>query len=238
MEKLIYLLWKPPGQSTTQTRDILLNDCSTEMIKTGVLKLAMNIDDPDSEVKSPAPFHPGERICAQVSIWLDTIDQRSPYEKILENAGFRLSGYLVDGFVYSDYGDNQYSGPRDWPDGVRSPGMVTVALLERPKRLSYKEWIHRWHGTQSPVSERLQPRQRYIRNVVLKPVTPDAFPIDGIVEEVWPSARHITNLFLFYNADNVWQLIKNMLTMIWSVTRCLNLHRIRSTVMSEYLLKT
>ena len=238
MEKLIYLLWKPKGQSPSRTRDILLNDCASRLIETGAQKLSMDIDDPESDVPSPAPFHPGEPISALVSIWTETTVDRTRYEQILHSAGFRLAGYLVDGFVYTEYGDNRHSGPRNWPDGQRSPGLVAVTLLERPKRIPYDKWIKRWHGNMSSVSDALQPRQRYVRNVVLKPITPGAPPYDGIVEEVWPSAKHITNPFLFYCADNVWQLIKHLTIMLWTVTRCFNLFRIRTTIMSEYLIKT
>lgn len=238
MEKLIFLLWRPKAQDPTQTRDILLNCCAQKLLDAGALKLTMNIDDPDSEVKSTAPVHLGEPICAQVSVWIDSIDVRKPCEEILQVEGFGLAGYLVDELVYTDYGDNQHSGPRDWPDGVPSPGLISVTLMERPKRLSHEEWVHRWHEKMSPVSEAVQPRQRYVRNVVICPVTPDAPPFEGIVEEVWPSAKHISNPFLFYCSDNLWQLVKNMAIMFWTVTRFLNLFRIRSRVMREYLLKS
>ncbi len=238
MKKIIYILWKPNEQVPSQTLDILINNCAPKILQTRALKLTMNIDDPYSDVKSAAPFHIGEPVCAQVSIWLEQADNLSPFEEILKSAGFRLAGYLVDESVYTDYGSNEHSGPRDWPDGQRSPGLIAVNLLERPKRLSRKEWMHRWFNTQSPVSESMQPRQRYIRNVIIKPVTPDAPPYEGIVEEVWPSAKHITNLFLFYCSDNVFQLAKNMTIMMWSVTRFLNLFKIRNVIMSEYLIKT
>jgi len=126
----------------------------------------------------------------------------------------------------------------DWPDGERSPVIMAVTLMERPHRLSHEEWIHRWHGTQSPVSEAMQPRARYIRNVVVKAVTPDAPPFEGIVEEAWPSARHITNPFLFYGAKNIFQLAGNMYRMFRSVSGFLNFTKIRTSTMSEYILRS
>jgi hypothetical protein len=238
LEKIIYILWGPKGQSPVNRRDILLNECGPKLLEKGAIKLSMNIDDPYSTVKSPAPFHMGEPIIAQISIWTDNMNNLPVFEEIISTAGFRYAGYLVIESVYTDYGGNRHAEPRDWPDGERSPGVIAITLLERPKRLPYKEWIRRWHGTQSPVSESMQPRQRYVRNVVVRPVTPDAPGYEGIVEEAWPSPKHITNLYLFYCADNLWQLVKNMTIMLWSVTRCLNLHRIRTTTMSEYFIKT
>ena len=90
-------------------------------------------------------------------------------------------------------------GPRDWPDGQRSPGVLTVGLIHRPLDLGYDEWIERWHGTQSPRSGALQPRTRYVRNEVVRALTPDAPEVHGIVEEGWPSARHVADPMLFFN---------------------------------------
>ena len=200
MDKLIYILWGPEQQSKTERQEALRQRVSPKLLEAGARKLTLYIVDQDSDVKSSAPFHPGERMCAEVALWLDQVDQRGASEDILRAAGFRFAGYLVEETIYTEYGGNRHSGPRNWPDGQRSPGLVAVTLMERPKRLSREEWIKRWHGRQSPVSEAMQPRSRYIRNVVVKAVTPDAPSYEGIVEEAWPSARHITNPFIFYGA--------------------------------------
>jgi hypothetical protein len=137
-----------------------------------------------------------------------------------------------------DYGGNCYSKLRDWPDGRRSPGVVAVTLMERPRRLDREEWIRRWHGIMSPVSEEIQPRARYVRNVVTRSLTEGAPPFEGIVEEAWPSKKHVSNLFLFYGADNIFQLMRNMIRILRTVKSFLDLRRIRTTVMSEYFIKT
>lgn len=239
MEKFIYILWGPKEQDAKQRQHLLLKEVAPKLLACGVAKLTMYIVDQDSNVRSPAPFHPGERMCADVSLWLENAERRTACEDILRNAGFRFAGYLVDGLVYTEYGGNRHSAPRNWPDGQRSPGVVAVTLMERPKRLSREEWIKRWHGRQSPVSEAMQPRARYIRNVVIKAVTPDAPPYEGIVEEAWPSARHVTNPFIFYGAGrNPLKLMWNMMVMLRSVTSFLDLTRIRTTMTSEYILKS
>jgi hypothetical protein len=239
MEKLIYILWDSEGQSRAERQEILLKGVAPKLLEAGAGKLTMYVVDQDSNIKSSAPFHPGERMCADVSLWLESLEQRAPCEGIIKAAGFRFAGYLVDEVVYTEYGGNRHSGPRNWPDGQRSPGIVAVTLMERPKRLSREEWIRRWHEKQSPISEAMQPRSRYIRNVVVKAVTPDAPPYEGIVEEAWPSARHITNPFVFYGAGkNPLKLVWNMLVMLRSVTGFLDLARIRTTNTSEYILKS
>ncbi len=239
MDKLIYILWGSQEQDKKQRQQVLLQQVAPRLLASGAIKLTLYIVDQDSNVKSPAPFHPGERMCAEVALWLDSAEQRAPHEEALRSAGFRFAGYLVDETVYTEYGGNRHSGPRNWPDGTRSPGIIAITLMERPKRLSHEEWIRRWHGRQSPVSEAMQPRARYIRNVVTSAVTPDAPPYEGIVEEAWPSARHITNPFLFYGAGkNPLELVWNMIVMLRSVTNFLDLNRVRTTMTSEYILKS
>lgn len=239
MVKLIYVLWAPEGQPRQRTRDLLLNEVPQKLYDAGVNKLTMYIDDEYSTVRSPAPkLYRGPVISAEISLWVEEFKQHHEIEKSLEPYGFRSAGYLVDECLYTEYGGNRHFRERDWPDGERSPVVMAVTLMERPHRLSHEEWIRRWHGTQSPVSEAMQPRARYIRNVVLQAVTPDAPPFEGIVEEAWPSARHITNSFLFYGASNIFQLALNMYRMFRSVSAFLNFSKIRTSTMSEYILKS
>lgn len=239
MQKLVYILWPSPGQSIQPVPAQLLQECAPALLSLGVSKLTMNIDDEYSTVKSPAPkMHCGPGICAQVSVWLEDINRHVEVEKILALTQMHLAGYLVEESVYKDYGDNRHSGPRNWPDGQRSPGVMAITLLTKPKRYSREEWIRRWHGVMSPESEKIQPRQRYVRNVIIKPVTENAPAYDGIVEEAWPSPEHITNPYLFYCADNPLQLVAHLYRMLRAILHFHNLFRIRTVTMSEYFIKS
>ena len=42
------------------------------------------------------------------------------------------------------------AAPATGPTASVRPGVLTVALIHRPEGLDYREWINRWHGTQSP----------------------------------------------------------------------------------------
>jgi hypothetical protein len=239
MVKLIYVLWAPEGQAKERTKDILLRDAQRKLYDVGVKRLTMYIDDEFSNVRSPAPkLYPGTEVSAEISLWVDDVERHYEIERILESHSFKIAGYLVDESIYTEYGGNRHFRKRDWPDGQRSPVIMAVTLMERPKKLSREEWIRRWHGTQSPVSETMQPRARYIRNVVVQAITPNAPPFEGIVEEAWPSARHITNPLLFYGAKNVFQLARNMYRMYRSVSSFLEIRKIRTSTMSEYILKS
>lgn len=239
LQKIVYVLWAPRTWDKEAIRTGLLDGCAEELLEQGALRLQMNIADRFAEVRSPAPGVPFERpMCAQVNVWVPDLDRRFALEGVLRRAGFLVAGYRVEEQIYTDYGGNAHGSPRDWPDGQRSPGVLAVTLMERPRRLSYDEWIRRWHGRQSPMSEAMQPRARYVRNVVQSALTPGAPPFEGIVEEAWPSFEHVTNPFLFYGAKNVFELVRNMAIMLRSVTSFLTLWRIRTVMTSEYFLAT
>ncbi len=237
--KLIYLLWASPGLARAELRDSLLQSCAPRLLEGGAVQLTMHIADPESRMRSPSPTITFDRpIGAAVSVWLEDLARRPGVEAVFAGAGLRLAGYRVRETVYTDYGDNRHAAPRDWPDGQRSPGVSQVTLLERPRRLAYEEWMRRWHGRMSPVSEAIQPRTRYVRNEVVEVLTPGAPALGGVAEECWPSKRHVTNYLLYFGAARPWQLPGNLFKILGAVSSFLPLGFIRSTMMGEYLIRT
>jgi hypothetical protein len=239
VEKLVYLFWGR-ADSPSGLHQQLLEDCAPRLLEAGPVGLSVLVDDEGSAVRTPMPWPEGELpLAAVVSLWLDCYDRRGPCEEILAGLGERRAGYLVTESMYTDYGGNRWSQPRDWPDGQRSPGVVMLTLLERPARMTRPEWIVHWHGVQSPVSESMQPRMRYVRNAVSWPLTEGAPPYEGIVEEAWPSGQHVEDPMLFYCADGSQQTLEqNLARMLESVQGFLDLERIRSATLSEYLLRS
>jgi hypothetical protein len=235
-------LWADDDPSAGDAlRDRLLDDVAPTLLDAGALRLGVNVHDTAAaEAPSPVPTPAGELPhVAEISVWVDSYDRRAPIEASIAGVGLRHAGYLVLESLYDDYGTTEHGPPRDWPDGERSPGVLTVALIHRPDGLGYDEWIQRWHGTQSPVSAELQPRCRYVRNEVIRAVTQDAPEIHGIVEEAWPSARHVADPMLFFNAGSDPALLQaNIERMLESVNACLDLSRIRNVTMSEHLVRS
>jgi hypothetical protein len=241
VEKVIFLLWgeRTPEQGD-ELRDRLVGEVAPGLLADGVRWLSVNVHDTEAAAApSPAPAPAGEEPhVAEVSVWLDCYEQAPAVAARLDPLGLRAEGYLVVESLYEDYGTTPHAGPRTWPDGERSPGVLTVALIHRPAGLEEREWITRWHGTQSPVSGRLQPRTRYVRNQVVRSLSPDAPQLGGIVEEGWPSAAHVADPMLFFNAGSAEELSDHVGQMMDSVSACLDLDRLRSATMSEYLLRT
>ncbi len=240
MEKVIVLLWGDGGAiEGDELRDRLLGETAPAVSASGVRGMSVNVhDSAAAPAPSPAPPPLGEDPhVAQLSVWLDNYQGRAPVEAAVARLGHRWASYLVVESLYDDYGTTPHALPRHWPDGERSPGVLTVALIHRPEGLDYREWITRWHGTQSPVSAELQPRTRYVRNEVVRPLSDAAPAVDGIVEEGWPSTGHVADPLLFFNAATPEELDVNVTRMMDSVGSCLDLVRLRSSTMSEYLLQ-
>ncbi len=238
----MYVLWGDGSpEQGDGLRGQLLDDVAPRLFAAGARALTVDVHDAAAaQAPPPMPTPESEEILAAiVSVWIDAYDRRAPFEQALGALGHRVAGYLVVESVYDDYGTTQWSGPRDWPDGERSPGVLTVALIHRPPGLSYESWIEAWHGTQSPLSAELQPRTRYVRNEVVRPVTADAPEVHGIVEEAWASAEVVADPMLFFNSGGDPDVMgANVQKMLESVNACLDLSRFRTSTMSEYLVRS
>jgi len=239
MIKLIYLLWPTLEMEPSARRTTLLDDCAPKLLGSGARYLLMNIDDDRVTAPSPTPTTKRNNpFVAEVSIWVDDMKACAQLQSILRDAGFEIAGYRVREHIYTEYGGNPHGARRDWPDGERSPYVISVTPLERPQRIPKDKWMKHWFHRQGPMSEKMQPRARYVRNVVDEVLTPGAVPYEGIVEESWPSAEHMTDPYVFYGARNRLELIKNMAIMGGSVAAFLPIWKIVSVTMSEYYVRS
>jgi hypothetical protein len=240
VEKLMYLAWLEQGTSRAEVAEVVLGPVAEALLALDPLRLTIDVRDPESDIPSPVPTPGGETpLHALVSLWVDAVDVRAPFEKVLIAATERLAGYSVVESLYRDYGGNRWSTPRDWPDGRRSPGVLTVALLEQHPDQTFDEWMARWHSRISPITEAIQPRSRYVRNAVFRALTPGAPPVAGIVEEAWPSLEHVTDPMLFYCADGDPERMNAHVTqMIDEITAFVELETLRSVTMSEWIMKS
>ena len=240
MEKLMYLAWLGRETTRAEVADVMLGTVAGELLSLDPLRLTIDVWDPDSDIPAPVETPEDETpLHALVSLWIDAVDYREPFEKVLSAAADRLAGYEVVESLYRDYGSNRWSAARDWPDGRRSLGVLTVALLQQHPEQTFDEWMTRWHTRISPITEAIQPRCRYVRNAVFRAVTDGAPPIRGIVEEAWPSLEHVTDPMLFYCADGDPQRLNEHVTkMIEEINAFTDLSTLRSVTMSEWILKS
>jgi hypothetical protein len=234
LEKLVYLVWDRPTVDAAEVRSRFLDDLAPALLDLGPRSLTLHLDDDLAPIAGPAPAPDHELpLRAAVSLFVDAHDRRSPYEAVLDGVGVRRAGYLVSESLWCEYGGNDRRGPRDWPDGERSPGITTFSLVHRNPNLDERTFRELWHGHQSPMSEEVQPRWRYVRNTVVHPVTVGAPPVDGIVHEAWPSVEVVEDVIAFHQGDP-----ENLRVMMDSVMQAFDLARLRSFAMSEWILKS
>ena len=244
MEKVIWAVWGRRATDRSTLRDTLVGELASSLLgERAVLGLSMAIDDPEADVDRPVPWPDDEDpLLATVSVWMAAYDHREPVERLIhavtDRLGLTVHGYVVSESIYTEYGESPWSGPRDWPDGTRSPGVLTVGLLQRPPGHDRLSWIRHWHGVQSPESAELQPRTRYVRNLVALSLEDGAPTIDGIVDEAWPSNEHIRDPDLFYRGDGDPARVQaNVERMLANVTAFLDLTTFRTATMGEYLFR-
>ncbi len=239
MEKLVYLVWERPSIDPAALRTRFLEDLAPRLLALQPHALQMDLDDEHAQIASMVPVPADELpVRACVSIWLDAHDDRAPYEALLRAAGVRLAGYLVTESMFREYGGNQHASSRDWPDGTRSPGIITLTIFDKPAGVDDETFYGHWYGHQSPMSENMQPRARYVRNAVVRALTPGAPRYRAIVEEAWPSTEHVTNLHTFFSASTNEELGENIRVMLDSTKLLYDPATMRNYLLSEYILKS
>jgi len=228
MEKLVYLLRTRPSADRTDLGQ-RLRAAAAGLEALGGSGISVHVADETIGIGGPMPCPDGELpLRAAVSVWVAAHDLVDPAE-VLAPLAERCDGYLVTESVWSEYGQRR-GEPRSWGAGERSPGLVSVALVHRNPALDPRSFREFWYGHQSPMSEAVQPRLRYVRNTVVHPVTAGAPPVDGIVVESWPSEEVVADITAFHNGD-----LENLTVMLDSVAQAFDMARLRSVAMAEYL---
>ena len=237
MEKLMYLVWDRPSEDPGERRQQMLDQIVPALQEAGATDVSVHMRDDLVTIDGPAPAPAGELpLVVGLGLWLPAHDRRTGIEAVLSGLGVRRAGYLVTEASWCEYGENDRRGPRDWADGTRSPGITTFSLVHRNPRLDERRFREFWYGHQSPMSEKVQPRWRYVRNTVVHAVTDGAPLMDGIVVECWPSEDVVADPIVFHGGhDDPRVGEENLRVMLDSVDQLFVLDRLRSVAMSEYL---
>ena len=232
MEKLIYVVWKRAATPPARFGEEMLGGVTEGLLRQGVRGLSMNLAD------EPASFAQGMRITRMaeppsgtVSIWLDTALDRDPVERLLEEACQRAVGYLVLESVPI------VNTTRVVPLGERTPGITTVALLERPEVMGQEDWLEQWQGRHTRVAIETQSTFLYIQNVIVRAVTPSAPPWSAIVEEGFPEQAPTDPMVFFAAGDSREKLEENRRRLMESCAKFIDFARLESHPMSRYVLK-
>jgi hypothetical protein len=231
MEKLVYVLWKQSEASAASFRDDLIGVRGKQLGELGAKKLAVSVADEHVDYAHGSVItHIEMPITAVVSFWLDSHLERAPLEEVIAGATSRCAGYLVLESV------PVVNSEQKAPLGARTPGINTIAFLEKPDRLTYDEWLDLWQGRHTRVAIETQSTFLYIQNAVVRAVTDGAPPWVAIVEEGFPREA-LTDQKVFYAAgDSDEKLEENRGRMIESCMRFIDFDHLESHMFSQYIL--
>ena len=182
MTKTIFVVWG--DDLATTLRDPGLHE---RLAAAGVRRLQVNVED-EPVTGAMRIDHLDDPIDGFVTVW-DA--EAGPVADVLRTAASTVHAYRVDE-------RRRLDPPESW-DGSRADALANVAVLRRPDELDQAEWLQRWMVDHTAVGIRTQATFGYVQNIVLEPVTPGAPRIDGIVEELFPSAA-VTDIHAFYGS--------------------------------------
>jgi hypothetical protein len=232
LEKLNYVLWKRAEESIESFKKELLGELAGSLEDLGVRGCSVNLAD------ESAAYAQGMRITRMpeppsgtVSIWLDTALDRAPVHRLLETTCGRFTGYLVLESV------PLVNKTHIAPLGERTPGITTVALLEKPEAMTYEDWLERWQGHHTRVAIETQSTFLYIQNVIVRALTEDAHPWSAIVEEGFPAEAPTDPMVFFAAGSSRERLEENRRRLMESCGKFIDFARLESHPMSSYVLK-
>jgi len=227
MEKLVYVISRDTDAAGGDLRNALIEKAAPALRAAGASQISVNVNDEDVAAGGGVRISNSDpAICAMVSFWMDNADDRGPCEDALRASADGLAGYLV-----VESRPLLHAPPR----GERMSGANLVTCINRKPGLSDEQFFDLWNNEHKAVALETQSTFSYVRNAVVRKLTPDAPDRDGIVEEGFP-IEALTNPQVWYDCDSQEEYGRRVKRMVESVTAFLDLSVIDSTPMSEYFL--
>jgi len=227
MEKLVYVVWKREGDSDEDFRERLhgavvpaLKALQAERIRVSVTDDAVAAGTPIGTMDPPKS--------GIVTFWMEQSQDHEEAESILAPACGRIAGYLV---VESRpiLGKQLETKP-----GERTPGSAQVTCIVKRAELSHEEFLAIWYGEHRAVASETQDTFGYVRNEIVRALTPDAPDWTAIVEENFPIGA-LTDPEVFYDAvGDPERLRRHQKTMMDTCAKFLDLSRIEAHHCSQY----
>ena len=193
MEKLIYGLWRRPDQDVDPIRATLLDEVAPALLELGVPGLRVCVEEPAGKAYRVGANPDGSLLVASVSLWIDSYDNRAPHEAALAQVDAQAYGWIVAESEARAYGEH-----RTWPDGEQSPGLSITTFFDKKDGIADEDYYRIWHGEHTPLSFVIHPFWMYIRNQVLRPITPGAPSVRGIVYEAVPTDEQMLDFTQFF----------------------------------------
>lgn len=231
MEKVIYLLWRDPAVTPEDFAARVHGPLRQALVEAGALRVRLNVADADVAKAvglRQVMLKPQPEALAQVWVRSAIRHLRAPVDEAVGRAAPRSAAYLV---TESQPLINVAHPPQP---GQRTFGFAQVALLRRPAALAPEAWLDVWHNSHTHVAIETQSTFEYVQNVVVRALTPEAPPVDAIVEECFPPAA-MTDFKAFFDAPGDEPKFKaNFQRMLQSVARFIEPGKIDVIPTSQY----
>lgn len=224
MQKLFYLLFDDAGVDGTALRESLCNRAVPAVRSCGAMEISVFGSDADVEAGSPVR-RSDPPIRAMMSFWLHDAAERGPAEEILATLVRGIAGYLV-----------LESRPMIHvrPKGRRTEGMKQMTCIAKRPDLRQEEFIQIWQGDHCDVAIETQSTFGYVRNEIVRALTPDASgDWSAIVEESFP-IEALDDPLVFFDSKTQQEYETKLKRMVASCGRFLNLDSLEVTFVSEY----
>jgi hypothetical protein len=197
VEKLIYGLWRRPDQDVDPIRTGLLDRVAPVLLDLGVAGLRVCVEEPAGHAYRVGANPDGSLLVACVSLWLDSYDNRAAHESALAQVDAQAFGWIVAESEARSYGEH-----RTWPDGERSPGLSITTFFDKKADIDDETFYRIWHGEHTPLSFEIHPFWLYVRNQVLRAITPGAPSVRGIVYEAVPTDEDMLDFARFFGCPD------------------------------------
>lgn len=233
MEKIIYVLRRDPALDVDTLGRELREDLAPQLKLLGARGLKINLFD--TAVQPAAGLrqtHANPPVETLLQLWVDSAvaHLRKPFDDAIASQVQNYSAYLV---TESQPLVNQQYPPAP---GSRTQGFAQVALLRRPQKLDYAQWLDIWHNSHTQIAVETQSTFEYIQNVVVRRLSPEGPDYDAIVEECFPTAAMTDPLTFFDAPGDQAKFKQNLDRMMWSVERFIDMGQLDVTPTSQYLM--
>jgi hypothetical protein len=227
MEKVAYALWKPENVSSDEFSVKLVHEVTTKLHAAGAVDVQVSAVDDAVSAGAKLRLDGGvEAKDAFVTFWLEQSQEVAECQALLANVSHKLAGYLV---VESRPLVNPHAKL-----GARTPGFSLCTCIVKRSDIDYARFIDCWYSVHRDVAIETQSTFSYVRNEIVRALTPDAPAWDAIVEEGFP-VEALDDPRAFYDAVGDEPLFKeNVRRMVDSCQAFIDLERVSSHPMSQY----
>lgn len=230
MEKIIYALWKDPGEGRDRFNARLLGEIAPKLAD-AAHALRINIQDAAVAAgSSPRLTSLAPQMEAVIQLWLDSANDasRAGVDAIIAEAAPRHAGWLVS---ESTVLPNLLHPP---VPGRRTEGFSQIVFLGLPPRLDWTAWRDIWERQHSQVAVDTQANFEYVQNLVVRPLTYGAPAFAAMVEECFPAAALHDEAVYFDAVGDAARLAENQRLMMESCARFIDFDRIDCIPTSQY----